>query len=343
MDFSIAGVNVKPGERKQVSLDVARLYDFTNMAVPVEVVRGKQDGPCLFISAAIHGDEINGVKIIRSLLRHPMLKKMRGTLIAVPIVNVFGFNTKSRYLPDRRDLNRCFPGDAEGSLAAQLAHIFMSEVVSKADYGIDLHTGAIHRSNLPQIRGCIDDPKTMELAKAFNTPVIINSSVRDGSLRQAAQEKNIPTLLYEGGEALRFNNSVMRLGLRGILSVMEAIDMLPKGTTKVKKPVETFIARSSTWVRAPHSGILLISKKLGDHVKKDEVLGIVSDPFGNHRFEVRSKVAGIIIGMTMLPLVNEGDATFHIATFGDNSAVQESLEQYKDSLAGEGQSDTFVM
>lgn len=339
MNFEIAGNKIGLGQKKQINIEVAKLYDFTDMSVPVEVVRGSKEGPCLFVSAAIHGDEINGVEIVKRLLRHRLLKKMSGTLIAVPIVNVFGFNTKSRYLPDRRDLNRCFPGNEDGSLAAQLAHIFMQEIVSKSDYGIDLHTGAIHRNNLPQIRCTISDEATLKLAQGFGIPVIINSNVRDGSLRQAAQEQKIPTLLYEGGEALRFNSSVIKTGIHGILSVMQAIGMLPQNSVKVKN-VETFFAKSSSWVRAPHSGTLVVNKKLGDKVHKNELLGVISNPFGDHRFEVISKYTGIIIGITMIPLVNEGDAIFHIATFEDATAVEESLENYKDNLVG--QSETYV-
>lgn len=330
-EFIIAGQEVKPGERKKIDLEVAKLYDFTEMNIPVEVVRGKKDGPVLFVSAAIHGDEINGTEIIKRLLTSKSLSRLKGTLIAVPIVNVFGFNTKTRYLPDRRDLNRSFPGAKNGSLTAQLAYIFMKEIVSKSTHGIDLHTGAIHRYNLPQIRACLSDPETKRLANAFNVPVIMNSELRDGSLREAAREHNIPILLYEAGEALRFNESVIKTGLKGVISVMREIDMLPKLKVKPKKSnVECFIARSSHWLRAPNSGTMVPRKKIGDQVKKDELLGIVSDPFGNHKFDVRAAHTGIIIGITMLPLVNEGDAIFHIARFEDSTTVKESIDTYQE-------------
>ena len=223
----IGGTSISPGERKRVLLDVAKLYDFTDMNIPIEVIRGKKDGPVLFVSGAIHGDEINGVEIIRQLLTHKALSRIKGTLIAVPIVNVFGFNTKSRYLPDRRDLNRCFPGSENGSLAAQIAHIFMTEIVQKCTHGIDLHCAAINRINLPQIRACLDDPLTENMAKAFHVPVVLHSELRDGSLRQATKELGIPTLLFEGGESLRFNGKVIKGGLQGVLSVMRDIGMLP--------------------------------------------------------------------------------------------------------------------
>lgn len=337
-NFMLAGMNVPAGERRKIDIRVAKLYDFTGMNVPVEVVRGTEAGPVLFISAAIHGDEINGVEIIKRLLNHNALKHIKGTLIAVPIVNVFGFNTKSRYLPDRRDLNRSFPGNSEGSLASQLAYMFLQEVVKKSTHGIDLHTGAIHRSNLPQLRAALDDPETRKLADAFNVPVMINSASRDGSLRDAANNLGIPILLYEGGEALRFNEHVIRIGLQGILSVMQTIGMLPPTQHKDKR-YTPFLARSSYWTRAPHSGTLINSRTLGDVVKAGETLGIVSDPFGEHQFPVVASHAGIIVGQTMLPLVNDGDACFHIASYEDSKQAIEATPPQE--LVG-AQLETFV-
>ncbi len=340
-EFTIAGHTIKPGERKKIDLEVAKLYDFTEMNIPVEVVRGKKDGPVLFVSAAIHGDEINGTEIVKRLLTSKSLNRLKGTLIAVPIVNVFGFNTKSRYLPDRRDLNRSFPGVKNGSLTAQLAYIFMQEIVSKSTHGIDLHTAAIHRYNLPQIRACISDAETKRLAHAFNVPVIMNSELRDGSLREAARDHKVPILLYEAGEALRFNEPVIKTGLKGVISVMREIGMLPKLKLKPRSSnIDCFIASSSQCVRAPHSGTLVPKKKIGDRVKKGELLGVVSDPFGGNKFESRSVHTGIIIGIAVLPLVNEGDAIFHIAKFEDSSTVKESIDTYQEG--NDEHADTFL-
>jgi len=328
----IAKQKIKPGERKSIYLDVAKLYDFTEMTVPVEVVRGKKEGPILFVSAAVHGDEINGVEIIRRLLCRKSLNSIKGTLIAVPIVNVFGFNNKSRYLPDRRDLNRNFPGSETGSLTAQLAHVFMTEIVDKCTHGIDLHCAAINRANLPQIRACLDDEETQKMASAFKSPVILHSELRDGSLREATRARNIPTLLFEGGEALRFNEKVIRSGLEGVISVMREIGMLR--AVKKKSPArEVFVARSSHWIRAPHSGILAVRKNLGDRVRKGQVIGVVSDPFGKESFEILAKRTGIIIGIATLPLLNSGDAVFHVATFEDVHAVEEHVDLYEETLA----------
>jgi len=313
--LTINGITFAPGTSKTIELPVGRLYTHAPMTMPVHVITGKKSGPRLFISAAIHGDEINGVEIIRRLLKSSVLKRLRGTIIAVPIVNVHGLINHSRYLPDRRDLNRSFPGSEKGSIAARLAHLLMSEIVSQSTHGIDLHTGAIHRSNLPQIRANLDDEETDRLARAFNAPVIISSNLRDGSLRESAAEHGIPMLLYEAGEALRFDEVSIRAGVKGIVNVMRTLEMLPPSRSRSKKHIEPLVARASSWVRAPDSGILRAMVALGSRVKKDTLLGMVADPFGETEMEITSPYNGIVIGRTNLPLVNEGDALFHIARF----------------------------
>ncbi len=301
--------------------------------MPVQVVSGKQDGPVLFVSAAIHGDEINGVEIIRRLLRHKVLRRLRGTLVAVPIVNVHGVLHHSRYLPDRRDLNRAFPGSERGSLTARMANLFMSEIVANCTHGIDLHTGAIHRENLPQIRGDLDDPETGRLARAFGVPVLISAASRDGSLRQAAAERGIPMLVYEAGEALRFEELSIRVGVRGVLNILRRLGMLRPSRRKHPLP-EPFVARSSTWVRAPQSGFLRTTTILGAHVTDGDRLGVVSDPFGEQEVAVRAHSGGIVVGRTQLPLVNEGDGLFHIARFEAAHEVAAQLEAFQ---AGQGE------
>ena len=244
----------------------------------------------------------------------------------MPIVNVFGFNRNVRYLPDRRDLNRCFPGSDNGSLGGQIANTFMQEVVSKATNGIDLHTAAIHRTNLPQIRACLDDSETNRLASAFGVPVVVNSDIRDGSLRQAAVEMGIPMLLFEGGEALRYEEKIIKTAVSGILSVMQSIGMLEGKPVNIKQQKkEVFVAKSSHWIRAPHSGSLRVMKQLGKMVNRDDLLGVLSNPYGSEKIEVRARKKGVIIGMAVLPLVNSGDALFHIATFEDSQEVEDRV------------------
>jgi len=329
--LTIGGTTVEPGQRKSLDLEVGRLYTHSPTTMPIQVFCGRKAGPVLFVSAAIHGDEINGVEIIRRLLKVPALQRLKGTLIAVPIVNLHGFIHTSRYLPDRRDLNRCFPGSGRGSLAARIANLFMSEIVSQASHGIDLHTGALNRANLPQIRANLDDPETLDLARAFGTPVILNSAFRDGSLRAAAMASQTPVLVYEAGEALRLDEMSIRGGVEGIIRVMRSLQMLPR--TRRKAPPDPVVARSSSWVRAPESGIFRAFARLGDRVVRDQtLLGIVSDPFGEKEQEVRSPASGVIIGRLNLPLVNEGDALYHVARFYRTDIAVERLEDFQENL-----------
>lgn len=311
-----------------VELPIASLYSHAPMNLPLHVVCGKRSGPRLFVSAAIHGDEINGVEIIRRLLSLPLLSRLRGSLVAVPIVNIYGFVNRSRYLPDRRDLNRSFPGSDHGSMAARLAHRFLTSIVASSDYGIDLHTGAIHRENLPQVRANLDDPETARIARAFHVPVLLNSNLRDGSLREVAAEHGIPMLLYEAGEALRFDEHCIRAGLKGIVSVLRELAMLPGGQ-RVGKGHESVVARASTWVRAGRSGILRVTAALGTRVRPNDVIGVIADPFGSQELEVTASIGGIIIGRHNLPLVNEGEALFHIAQFESARQAESVVEAFQ--------------
>lgn len=332
--FIIGDTAIHPGTRTTVQLPVASLYTHTTMELPVHVIHGKREGPRLFISAAIHGDELNGVEVIRRLLKQKSLQNINGTLIAIPIVNMFGLIQHSRYLPDRRDLNRSFPGSARGPLASRLANIFTESIIKQCTHGIDLHTGAIHRTNLPQIRADLDDEETNSLAIAFGVPVLINSNLRDGSLREAAAELGVKTLLYEAGEALRFDELAIRAGVRGILRVMRHLEML-KPSKRKGNVTEPYVARSRYWIRAPHAGVLRNVKKLGDHVDKGEKLGTISDPtdiFSQIEYPITADRGGIVIGKTNLPLVNEGDAIFHIAYFSDSSEVAQEVENFQQDF-----------
>ncbi len=317
---------IAPGEVRTVDLPVADLYTSTALSMPVMVNCGKRVGPTLFVSAAIHGDELNGVEVIRRLLARKGLRSIRGTLISVPIVNVHGFLDQSRYLPDRRDLNRSFPGSPRGSIAARLAHTFMQEIVSKADVGIDLHTGAIHRSNLPQIRANLSDSKTRDLAGIFGAPVVIDSNVRDGSLRECAADRGMPVLIYEAGEALRFDELSIRGGVRGIINVMRAIGMLPP--SRRTKSRSSVVATNTRWVRAPASGIVSRKVELGARVQRKQRLAVVSDPLGQTTEDITSPINGIVIGRSNLPLAHEGDAMFNLAEFDDVIEAEGNVEQF---------------
>jgi predicted deacylase len=329
----IAGETIPLRSRRLIELPLPPLYAHSPLTLPVHVVRGVKDGPCLFVSAALHGDELNGTEIIRRLLKLVGLKHLRGTLIALPIVNVYGLIHHSRYLPDRRDLNRSFPGSGKGSLAARLANLFMREIVANCSHGIDLHTGAIHRTNLPQIRANLDDLETLRLANSFGVPVVLNADLRDGSLREAAAEHGIPMLLYEAGEALRFDEIAIRAGVKGVVKVMRALDMLPASRSRRQKQHEPFVARSSTWVRASASGLFRKVCALGSRVKRGDLLGLIDDPFGGGEFEVTAIASGIVIGCAEIPLVHEGEALFHIARFEDVREVAGQVESFQTQLS----------
>ncbi|MDB1125193.1 succinylglutamate desuccinylase/aspartoacylase family protein [Vibrio algarum] len=328
--LTIAGTDVLPGTQCQINIPVAKLYTDTELSIPVHVQRAVKKGPTVFVSAAVHGDELNGIEIIRRLIK-ANLKVIRGTLILVPMVNVYGVLNQSRYLPDRRDLNRCFPGSAKGSLAARLAQDFMENVVQYCDYGIDIHTGAIHRSNLPQIRADLSDEKTLELAQAFGVPVLLNSVLRDGSLREAATSRGTRILLYEAGEALRFDELSIQTGVKGVQKVLMGLGLLRKRSSRRK--IEPYIANKSEWIRAAGSGFVHEFVKLGEQVEKGQILAEINSPLGDLIHKAVSTRSGIIIGKQNIPLVQEGDAMFHIAYFGkDEDDVAEHIEIMHDSI-----------
>lgn len=309
--LAIGGVRVRAGTQKSVELPITRLVTGPDVALPVRVVHGREPGPTVWLSAAIHGDEVNGVEIISKLLPYLDPKVLRGTVIAVPVVNVLGFMTGDRYLPDRRDLNRSFPGSPRGSLASRIAHLFMTEVVAKCDVGIDLHTGADRRTNLPQVRCDLEDPHTRMLAECFGAPVLLHARLRDGSLRQAARETGATVLLYEGGESNRFHDWAIDAGVAGIRRVLVALQMIDQFEDVCPLPT---VSWSSGWVRARRTGIKDLEVHLGDHVEEGQRIGGLTDTFGRRVQLVHADRTGIVIGLNRAPLVNAGDALVHIAS-----------------------------
>src|SRR5438874_6336281 len=245
--FRLGTLEISPGTRQTIDLPVSVLSNHTPITLPVHVIHGALPGPVMFISAVVHGDEILGVEIVRRVVRHSALAQLQGTLLAVPIVNAFGLISHSRYMPDRRDLNRSFPGSDQGSLASVVADLFMREVLLKSQYGIDLHTAALHRTNLPQIRIAPDDPELLEMAEAFGPPVVLISKLREGTLRQCAQENGVKVLLYEGGEALRFDEVAIRTGTLGILRLMKSFGIISASSiNRCRTPPA--ISHSSAWL-----------------------------------------------------------------------------------------------
>lgn len=317
--FVMGTETIQAGKRSRFELPIARLQTDAEASLPVCVVHGARPGPTIWTDAAVHGDELNGVEIIRRVLLQLDPKEMAGTLIAVPIVNVFGFLNQSRYLPDRRDLNRCFPGSARGSLAARLAHIFVTEIVERCTLGIDLHTGSDARTNLPQVRADVADPITRELADAFAAPVTLAAGLRDGSLRKVARKRGARVLLYEAGEPLRFGHDAIERGVAGILRVMQKLEMIADAPVPDQP---TTVAHASRWVRASRSGLYHSEQGLGASVERGQMIGFVTTPYDGKRTLVKSPVKGIVIGHVTNPLVFQGDALVHVAEVGrDGEAI----------------------
>jgi len=265
----------------------------------------------LWLSGAVHGDEMDGVEIIRQVLAQLDPARMAGTVYAAPIVNVFGFVSESRYLPDRKDLNRSFPGSMNGSLAARLAHLFLTEVVDRCDFGLDFHCAATDRVNLPQVRGDLDDAQTEELAQAFGAPVSLHSKPPAGSLRGEAVRRGKRVLVYEGGESRRFTSASVRAGVEGTNRVLAHLGMIDSPASDA--PPTTVLCRHSRWVRASDSGICRLDLLPGDRVSRGQHVGVISDAFGERTGLVKARASGVVIGTRLSPLVTRGEALVHIA------------------------------
>ena len=300
-----------PGTMRRFDLRIARLPSGSWADMPVVVAHGAHPGPVVWCNGAIHGDELNGVEITRRLLRAVRPRELGGTVMFVPIVNVFGVTTSSRYLPDRRDLNRSFPGSRRGSLAARLANQFFEKVVSRCEVGLDFHTGSAGRQNLPQLRCDLDDPETRAIAEAFAPPLLLHASLRDGSLRWAAREHGARVLLFETGEAMRFDELGIERGVAGTLRVLQALKMLPSAPDKPAAP--PLISRSSSWSRAGVSGFCHTHVELGQGVAAGDSLATICDSVGGHDSHVRARVGGVVIGLLRTAIVHRGDALVHVA------------------------------
>ncbi|WP_347839686.1 succinylglutamate desuccinylase/aspartoacylase family protein [uncultured Draconibacterium sp.] len=311
--MKILNREIKPGQSVQINLDTVRLHTRTRINVPVIIERAEEDGPVLLINAGIHGDEVNGVEIVRKAVSSNMLRPEKGTVICIPVLNVFGFLNQSREFPDGKDLNRFFPGSAKGSLASQFAYTFMTEIVPHANYCIDFHTGGSNRFNIPQIRISRNDDTLLDLAKAFHPQFIVYAKNRDKSFRESATNEGLKVLLFEGGKSLDFNNDVTEAGLNGIMRIMHSIGMRDYSTSinqnDLKDPI---IIEESYWHRARHSGLFRSFIAGGEYILKGHTLGSISDPFGEFEYLIKAKTNGYIIGLSNSPIVTEGDALYHI-------------------------------
>ena len=301
----IAGHQIQPGEFTEININIARLPSHTIIETPIYVSRGLEDGPVLALTAGMHGDEINGMEIVRRILDSGLHKPKRGVTVCMPIVNLYGFLNYSRDVPDGKDINRSFPGNKSGSLASRVAYNLMREVIPFIDYGIDFHTGGAMRTNYPQVRSVLKDPTNMMLAQAFCAPFTIDAPFRPNSLRKEAARKGKHVIVYEGGESLRFDQQAIEQGIAGTLRLMKSLSMID---TAPEPTEENRVIWSTSWVRAKHAGLFQPTVQCGQLVYKDDWIGTITDPFGEFKENIHAVATGYVIGLNNIPVINAGDA-----------------------------------
>lgn len=327
--IKICDAIIHPGESLSLAMPLPEIFSCAPLHMPIKVIHGKQKGPCVLITAAMHGDEINGTEIINRLLDLNLLKSLRGTVIAVPVLNVYGLLNRSRFLPNRRLLDHSFPGSERGHYAERVAHIISTTLLPLADYLIDLQTGLANHAKFPQVHVKLSESESLSLAKAFNSPVISDVETELGSLRAMADEANKPMLVYEAGEAKRFDEHAIKVGMRGIVNVLRKIKMLKESSKKQAAP-KSFITKQNRWLHSPSSGIAYTKLRLGQHVKKGDELAVIKDPFGASDDVVfKSTHEGVLVGKNNLPLVHEGEALFELAEFSEMTAAASHLGDWQ--------------
>jgi len=307
--IEIGGQKIYPGESKQVVVNIARLPSRTVIDTLIHVFRSEKEGPVLLLSAGLHGDEINGIESLRRMIVKKQLMPEIGTIICIPIINIYGFLNFSRDLPDGKDINRSFPGSENGSLASRVAHFIVQEILPQIDYGIDYHTGGAAKSNYPQVRCITKDEENLNLAKAFAAPIILNSNYRPGSLRKEAAKNGKRIIVYEGGESLRFDENAIEQAIKGTKRVMHYLNMVSKSPNKEFTPT---LVEKSSWVRAKYAGMFRSNIMPGDTVKKNQIIGSITDPYGDFEHKKKAPFNGIVIGKNNNPIVHAGDALFHL-------------------------------
>lgn len=324
----MSGVKVYPGETREIYLKVSESYLSASIQIPVTVIRGQRPGPTVFVMAAIHGDEINGADMVRRLIFDMNHQKLAGTLIAVPVVNIPGFLSESRYLPYHRDLNRFFPGRSKGNNADRMAHTIFEEIVKKCDFGIDLHTASKGRLNLPHVRGDMANPRVRNIARAFGTRILLDNPGVDGSLRKAATDAGVPTIIFEAGETGKFSKKISKAGLRGLMNVLAQLGMWQDHPAVA--PDFQVIVKSSEWIRAQRGGMLELKVKPGELIYPGDIIGEIVNPFGKTVHRLRSSLTGIVIGVTTAPLTIPGTAVVHVARLRKTLArVEKALKAGK--------------
>lgn len=328
--FEMGGKRIALGSQRTIDLTISETYSGHPVVMPVHVVRAAEPGPVVGVTASVHGDEINGMGVVRELVLNPGFKLSRGTLVLVPVVNVLGFERFSRYMPDRRDLNRSFPGSEGGSLTARVASAVFEQVIRKCDCCIDLHSAAVRRTNFPNVRADLDSPETRMLAEAFGTELVIHGEGPEGSMRRAACDAGIPTIILEAGEVWKIETGVVEVGVRGVRNVLIALGMV-RGRRKVARFQAA--VRETTWLRAVHGGVLRFHVSPGDIVAKDQPVATNTDLVGREKNLLLSTASGIVLGMTTLPAVKPGDPVCHIARL-DNEQLRAVVASLDGSPSG---------
>ncbi|QNJ97372.1 succinylglutamate desuccinylase/aspartoacylase family protein [Constantimarinum furrinae] len=324
--LEILNEKIGPGERKTINFNIAKLYTSTEVDIPVIIERASKPGPTVLLTAGIHGDEINGVEIVRQVIAKKINKPKSGTVICIPILNIFGFLNADRAFPDGRDLNRVFPGTKTGSLASRVAWHFTKEILPHADYCMDFHTGGASRFNAPQVRIRPDDEELLKLARIFNAPFTVYSPNIEKSYRSTCQKMGIPTLLFEGGKSLDSNKHIVKNGVDGVMRVLNSLEMLRDTFKSSEVKTNTVIIEKSKWIRAQKSGLLHNKIDCNKFVVKGEFLATITDPFGTMRFKVLSPNDGYIINVNQAPIVHQGDAIFHISTVDSTTNPEDTSE-----------------
>lgn len=311
--LEILGKKIPPGKGAVINLNMAKLYTTTSVEVPVIIERSKKPGPVVLLTAGIHGDEINGVEIVRQIISKNINKPVKGTIICIPVVNVFGFLNMAREFPDGRDLNRVFPGTKNGSLASRFAYQFVKKILPVADFCLDFHTGGASRFNAAQLRVLKGDEKSMKFARIFNAPFTIYSKTIGKSYRETCYKLGKMVLLFEGGKSLDSNKEIAQYGVDGAMRILNHLGMLKPRFTSSEAHGESIIIENSSWMRAKYSGLLHVKIPCGKHVEKGEYIATITDPYGKFRHKVNAPHTGYIINVNESPIVYQGDAIFHIS------------------------------
>jgi predicted deacylase len=333
--LKICDVIIHPGEEASLSLPLPEYYSCAPLYMPIRIIHGKKKGPCLLVFSTLNGNELNGIEIVNRIMEGAKASQISGTIIAIPVLNVYGLTNFPKVLPSGGTLDGCFPGSKSGTYGERFAHIFTQEILKKADYCIELQTGKLNHNILPQVYCDLDNLATRKLAKAFNAPVIMNISLQDSSLRRAAESLHIPLLAYQAGEAMRFDQNAIEVGFNGVKNIMRYIDLIPKAPIE---EVRSICSQDEEWVVAHKGGILHTDSSLGQVIKKGQVIGTISDPFGAGESEkLKAPKNGIIVGINTTPLIHEGLSVFKVASFIDYDLAETTIEEWDKK-----QEDSFL-